>query len=31
MKIKIENCNNIKECNLEIQEGKLNIKYGIKY
>lgn len=29
MKIKIENCNNIKECNLEIQEGKLNIKYGI--
>ena len=29
MKIKIENCNNIKECDLEIQEGKLNIKYGI--
>lgn len=29
MKIKIENCNNIKEYNVEIQEGKLNIKYGI--
>lgn len=29
MDIKIQNCNNIKECNLEIQKGKLNIKYGI--
>ena len=29
MKIKIENCNNIKEYKLEIQENKLNIKYGI--
>ena len=29
MNIKIQNCNNIKECNIEIQEGKLNIKYGI--
>ncbi len=29
MKIKIENCNNIKEYKGEIQEGKLNIKYGI--
>ena len=27
--ISIENCNNIKKCNLVISENKLNIKYAI--
>ena len=27
--IKIENCNNIKDGNVKVEEGKLNIKYGI--
>lgn len=29
MELIIKNCNNIKEGNINVEENKLNIKYGI--